>query len=59
MIGKRTESGERVLSVRVPSAMARELVALAKREDRSMNSLVRVFIRRALESEGGSVMKTA
>ena len=57
-IGRRLESGERVLSVRVPAAMARELTARAKREDRTLNSLVRVFIRRALETDGGAAVKT-
>ena len=57
--GQAHRERRRVLSIRVPSAMARELVARAKHEDRSLNSLVRIFIRKALETNDGVTMTTA
>jgi hypothetical protein len=47
-----------VVSVRMPSGMFRALRSRAKQEDRSLNSLVRLFIQRALESDDGT-LKTA
>jgi hypothetical protein len=56
---KRNSIAESVVSVRMPSAMFRELRVRARREDRSMNSLVRIYIRKALEADSGTTLKTA
>jgi hypothetical protein len=56
---RRSSIAESVVSVRMPSTMFRELRARARREDRSLNSLVRIFIRKALEADSGTTLKTA
>lgn len=52
-VGREVRGGDRVLSIRVPAAVAIALTERATREERTLGSLVRVFIRQGLEADPG------